>query len=417
MSSIFDTIHHRLQQAIEHLDIPEDIFNNLNYPEKTLAVNLIIRRDDRSFANFKAWRCQYDSSRGPTKGGIRFHPSVCMDEVMHLAFLMTIKCAITGLPFGGAKGGVCVDVKKLSEHELERLSRAYIKAFAKMIGPDQDIPAPDMYTGGAVLAWMADEFDRIQGKKYRAAITGKPLAMNGSQGRVEATGLGGYYVLSKMIESGLCSDDRLNISFQGFGNVASYCAKYLARDGHRVVAVSDSSACIYRKEGLNVEALLRFKQKGKPFSDYQEENVDFLDPGEVLTVDCDILAPAALADQIHSENAQKIKASVVLELANTPVTEEADKILQEREIVIIPDVLANSGGVIVSYFEWVQNRAGDYWEKEYVFERLRKQIEKATEDVVRCKEEYKVESLRTAAYILALRQISEVVMAKNVGVR
>ena len=414
---MFDTIHHRLKQAIEHLNIPEDIFNSLNYPEKTLAVNLTIRRDNRSFANFKAWRCQYDSSRGPTKGGIRFHPSVCMHEVMHLAFLMTIKCAITGLPFGGAKGGVSVDVKKLSEHELERLARAYIKAFAPMIGPDQDIPAPDMYTGGAVLAWMADEFDRIQGKKYRAALTGKPLAMNGSQGRNEATGLGGYYVLNKMIKSGLCRGDRLSLGFQGFGNVASFCARYLAEDGHRVVAVSDSSACLYNPEGLDVEALLRFKNKGGRFSSYEEENVEVLDPDDVLTVNCDILAPAALADQIHGDNAKQIKASVILELANTPVTEEADKILQEKGVVVIPDVLANSGGVIVSYFEWVQNRTGDYWDKDYVFERLRKQIEKATEDVVSCKEEYRVESLRTAAYILALKQISEVVMAKNVDNR
>ena len=414
MSSIFDTIHHRLNQAIEYLDIPKDIFNNLNYPEKTLAVNLIIRRDDRSFANYKAWRCQYDSSRGPTKGGIRFHPSVCMDEVMHLAFLMTIKCAITGLPFGGAKGGVSVDVKKLSEHELERLARAYIKAFASMIGPDQDIPAPDMYTGGAVLAWMADEFDRIQGKKYRAALTGKPVAMNGSQGRTEATGLGGYYVLNKMIESGLCSGESLQIAFQGFGNVASYCARYLAEDGHRVVAVSDSSACLYNADGLDIEALIRFKEERKRFSDYKQENVNVLEPAEVLTVDCDILAPAALADQIHGDNADQIKASVILELANTPVTEEADNILQEKGVTVIPDVLANSGGVIVSYFEWVQNRSGDYWEKEYVFERLRKHIEKATADVVHCKEEYQVESLRTAAYILALKQIAEVIMAKNV---
>ncbi|MDJ0622270.1 MAG: Glu/Leu/Phe/Val dehydrogenase [Desulfocapsaceae bacterium] len=414
MSSIFDTIHHRLNQAVEHLDIPEDIFNSLNYPEKTLAVNLIIRRDDRSFANFKAWRCQYDSSRGPTKGGIRFHRSVCMDEVMHLAFLMTIKCAVTGLPFGGAKGGVSVNVKELSEHELERLARAYIKAFASMIGPDQDIPAPDMYTGGAVLAWMADEFDRIHGKKYRAALTGKPLSMNGSQGRTEATGLGGYYVLKKMIESGLCEDKTLKIGFQGFGNVASFCARYLAEDGHHIVAVSDSSACLYNSDGLDVEDLIRFKDERKRFSDYEKDKVDILDPDDVLTADCDILAPAALADQIHGDNADQIKASVILELANTPVTEEAETILQDKGVVVIPDVLANSGGVIVSYFEWVQNRAGDYWEKEHVFERLRQKIEKATADVVNCKEEYKVESLRTAAYILALKQIAEVIMAKNV---
>lgn len=414
MSSIFDTIHHRLNQAIEYLDIPHDTFNNLKYPEKTLAVNLIIRRDDRSFANFKAWRCQYDSSRGPTKGGIRFHPSVCMDEVMHLAFLMTIKCAIAGLPFGGAKGGISVDVKKLSEHDVERLARAYIKAFAPMIGPDQDIPAPDMYTGGAVLAWMADEFDRIKGKKYRAALTGKPVAMNGSQGRTEATGLGGYYVLNKMIECGLCADEPLRVGFQGFGNVASFCARYLAEDGHRIVAVSDSSACLYNTEGLDVEALIRFKDEHKRFSDYEQDNVNVLEPAEVLTVDCDILAPAALADQIHGDNADQIKASVILELANTPVTEEADNILQEKGVTIIPDVLANSGGVIVSYFEWVQNRTGDYWEKEYVFERLRKQIEKATADVIHCKEEYQVESLRTAAYILALKEIAEVIRSKNV---
>lgn len=414
MSSIFETIHHRLNQAIEYLDIPEDIFNNLNYPEKTLAVNLIIRRDDRSFANFKAWRCQYDSSRGPTKGGIRFHRSVCMDEVMHLAFLMTIKCAITGLPFGGAKGGVSVNVKELSEHELERLARAYIKAFAPMIGPDQDIPAPDMYTGGAVLAWMADEYDRIQGKKNRAALTGKPLAMNGSQGRTEATGLGGYYVLKKMIETGLFKEKTLKIGIQGFGNVASFCARYLAEDGHQIVAVSDSSACLYKDDGLDVEELIRFKSERRRFSDYQQVKVDILDPTEVLTADCDVLAPAALADQIHEGNAEQIKASVILELANTPVTEEADTILQDKGVVVIPDVLANSGGVIVSYFEWVQNRAGDYWEKEHVFERLRRKIEKATEDVVNCKEEYRVESLRTAAYILALKQIAEVTMAKNV---
>lgn len=414
MSSVFDTIHHRLNQAIDHLDIPKDTFNNLNYPEKTLAVNLVIRRDDRSFANFKAWRCQYDSSRGPTKGGIRFHSSVCMDEVMHLAFLMTIKCAIAGLPFGGAKGGVSVDVKKLSDNELERLARAYIKAFAPMIGPDQDIPAPDMYTGGRVLAWMADEFDRIHGKKYRAALTGKPIAMNGSQGRTEATGLGGYYVLKAMVDSGKYEGDSMQIAFQGFGNVASYCAKYLAEDGHRVVAVSDSSACLYSKNGLDVDDLIEYKKQRKAFKDYGGKEVDKLDTAEALTVKCDVLAPAALANQIHKDNADQIKASIILELANTPVTEEAEEILQKNKVTIIPDVLANSGGVIVSYFEWVQNRSGDYWEKEYVFERLQKQIEKAAEEVDKCKEEYNADSLRNAAYILALKRISEVVMAKNI---
>jgi glutamate dehydrogenase (NADP+) len=238
--------------------------------------------------------------------------------------------------------------------------------------------------------------------------------MNGSQGRTEATGLGGYYVLNKMIESGLCTGESLRIGFQGFGNVASFCARYLAEDGHRIVAASDSSACLYNADGLDVEALIRFKESRKRFSDYKQDNINVLAPAEVLTVDCDVLAPAALADQIHGDNADQIKASVILELANTPVTEEADKIFQEQGVTVIPDVLANSGGVIVSYFEWVQNRTGDYWEKEYVFKRLRKQIEKATADVVRCKEEYHVDSLRTAAYIFALKHIAEVIMAKNV---
>lgn len=414
MSSVFDTIHHRLDQAIGHLDIPVDTFNSLKYPEKTLSVNLVIRRDDRSFANFKAWRCQYDSSRGPTKGGIRFHPSVTMNEVMHLAFLMTIKCAVAGLPFGGAKGGVSVDVKELSHNELENLSRAYIKAFSSMIGPDKDIPAPDMYTGGAVLAWMADEYDRINGKKYRAALTGKPIAMNGSQGRTEATGLGGYYVLKKIAESGLCPNEKLRIAFQGFGNVASYCAKYLAEDGHIIVAASDSSGCLYSENGLDVQNLIEYKNARKRFSEYTGESVQLLEADKVLTVTCDVLAPAALANQITEENADQVQAKVILELANTPVTEEAEAILQQKGITVIPDVLTNSGGVIVSYFEWVQNRMGYYWDKEEIFTRLQKKIAKAAENVVQCKNEYEVDSLRTAAYIFALKQISQVVMAKNI---
>lgn len=413
MSSIFDTIHHRLDQAIEHLGIAKDIFNVLNYPEKTLAVNLVIRRDDRTFANFKAWRCQYDNSRGPTKGGIRFHPSVSMNEVMHLAFLMTIKCAIAGLPFGGAKGGVAVDVKELSENELERLARAYIKAFSSFIGPDTDIPAPDMYTGGRVLAWMADEYDRIQGKKYRAALTGKPVAMNGSQGRTEATGLGGYYVLNALAAAGLCPSQNQRVAFQGFGNVASNCAKYLARNGHIVVGASDSSASLYSPDGLDIPDIIDYKKAKNSFKDYRRSKVQVKEAGAALTVDCDVLAPAALSNQINEKNAAEIKARVILELANTPITEQADKILQKNGVTVIPDVLANSGGVIVSYFEWVQNRTGDYWEKDYVFQRLKKQIEKATINVLQCKEDYQVDSLRTAAYILALKQIAEVVMSKN----
>lgn len=411
MAALFTKARKRLRQAAQHLDVDRDVLEKLKYPQETLAASLMVRMDDGSRRSFKAWRCRYDDTRGPTKGGIRYHPKVNLDEVMTLAFWMTFKCAVANLPFGGAKGGISVDPKKLSRAELERLSRTYVKAFSQFIGPDRDIPAPDVYTNAMIMGWMADEYGSIVGRPSPAVITGKPLELGGSIGRSDATGRGGQIVVRHLqAELGL-SADHTRIVLQGFGNASFHCARLLHGDGFRIIGLSDSKSAIYDPSGMDPDAVMDHKAakgtlSGAPTKGKAEE----ISNAELLEKECDLLIPAALESQITDENAAEIKAPVILELANGPTTPAADKILEAKGTIVVPDILANAGGVTVSYFEWAQNKAGYYWSEEKVRSRLREFLEPQVTAVWRIKLEKGI-NMRTAAYVLALKRIGDAVAA------
>jgi glutamate dehydrogenase (NADP+) len=400
----------RLDEAASHLQIDPDVIEKLKYPRETTKVRLMIRMDDGSRKSFLAWRCRYDDTRGPTKGGIRFHPQSTVEEVETLAFWMTFKCAVMNLPYGGGKGAVRVDPRKLSKSELERLSRGYIQAFSRIVGPDRDIPAPDVYTNAMIMGWMADEYSQIVGQVSPAVITGKPIALGGSLGRNDATARGGFYLVRHLAaELGLDKDH--TVAIQGFGNAGQFYALLSAADGNRVVAVSDSVGAIHRPEGLDVEKLVAGKNAGKTVAELADElGAKVIAADDLLSVEADLLVPAALEDMITRENAGSIKAKVVLELANGPVTPEGDAVLAERGVVVLPDILANAGGVTVSYFEWVQNRQGYYWDLEEIHERLQRIMEREGRAIWEIARERSV-TVRTAAYIHALGRLSTAIEA------
>ncbi len=402
-----------LRQACNQLSIHPDVYEELKWPRETLAVTLLIRMDDGCRRAFKAWRCRYNDRRGPTKGGVRFHPNVSLDEVETLAFWMTFKCAVANLPFGGGKGGVCVDAKSLSPGELERLSRAYIEAFAPFIGPDRDILAPDMYTNGIVIAWMSDEYSAISGQASPSALTGKPLAFGGTAGRVDATARGGYYTL-RHLENALNLDpDKSTVAVQGFGNVGYHCAKLLHADGYKIVGIGDSRGAIHDPAGFDPLAVMQHKHEtGSVLGAKGHGTTREIASAELLEIECDVLVPAALERQITAENCDRIQAPVVLELANGPVTTEADLALTDAGRVIIPDILANAGGVTVSHLEWVQNRSGFYWEESQVRDRLKQTMETETQAIWALHNDMHV-TLRDAAYVHGLRRIAESVEARG----
>ena len=410
-TKLFDQARERLDLAAEHLSVDPDVLQKLKYPKETLSVSLLIRMDDGSRRSFKAFRCRYDDTRGPTKGGIRYHPAVNIDEVMTLAFWMTFKCAVANLPYGGAKGGISVDASRLSRSELERLSRAYVKAFAHFIGPERDIPAPDMYTNSMVMGWMADEYSAMVGRPSPAVITGKPLELGGSLGREDATGRGGYYIIRNLENDLHLSPEKSRIIVQGFGNVAYHCARLLHADGYKIVGLSDSRCAIYDPDGMDPLAVMEHKRavgtlEGSPTNGTCQQ----LDKDDLLEQECDVLIPAAMEGAITETNAANISARVIVELANGPITPEADTILKKNGITVIPDILANSGGVTVSYFEWVQNKSGFYWDETEIHQRLESILVPETQLVWRIKTEKNVD-MRTAAYILALDRLSSAIAA------
>jgi len=410
-TSMFAEARKRLRRAAKHLEVDPDVLEKLKYPQETLAASLMVRMDDGSRRSFKAWRCRYDDTRGPTKGGIRYHPKVNIDEVMTLAFWMTFKCAVANLPFGGGKGGISVDSKKLSRAELERLSRAYVKAFARFIGPDRDIPAPDLYTNAMVMGWMADEYGSIVGRPSPAVITGKPLELGGSVGRTDATGRGGYIILRHLEKELGVSPDKTRVVLQGFGNASFHCARLLHDGGFRIIGLSDSKSAIYDPNGMDPYAVMEHKTanrtvSGAPTNGKAEE----ISNEQLLEKECELLIPAALEHQITEENAERIKAPLILELANGPTTPAADAILEANDIIVIPDILANAGGVTVSYFEWTQNKAGYYWSEDEVRSRLREFLEPQATLIWQIKQKNGFD-MRTAAYVLALDRISGAVAA------
>ena len=390
----------------EHPEYAE-VALRLKYPMETVSATIPLRMDDGSLKLIKAWRCRYNSLRGPTKGGIRFHQEVDMDEVMTLGFWMTIKTAVADVPFGGAKGGAQIDAHSLSTRELEKLSRGYMRAFSHVIGPDRDIPAPDVATGGKPIAWMADEYFNLEKKIEPAVITGKPVPFFGTKGRSGATGDGAAYCLDALSQRLPFSLDGATVAVQGFGNAGMQIARRLSERGMKIIAVSDSSGAIRKSDGLDVTALAKHKRDTGSVADF--EGSESLEADAIVTLDCDLFIPAALGNVITSDNADDVKAKAILEVANGPVREDADETLKSKGVVIIPDVLANSGGVIVSWYEWIQNRAGDYWEEEEVARRLRQQIQRASHDV--SERAGDPADLRKAAYALAIERITDTVNA------
>ena len=411
----FERALKRLDSAAEHVDVPDETLQRLHYPRAILSVSIPVRMDNGKLEVFQGYRVQHSNLLGPCKGGLRYHPEVDLDECQALAFWMTCKCAIMELPFGGGKGGIAVDPKKLSMLEVERLSRGFIRQMGNFIGPENDIPAPDVYTNERIMGWMMDEYAHTTGRRESAVITGKPVALGGSLGRTAATGRGGYVCLERLAKARDWKPEERTIAIQGFGNAAQAFARRAAQAGYLIVAVSDSGGGIVNEDGFDVDDLIRLKTKGGSINSlYCDESVcdsanggaRRIDNEELLALDVDVLVPAALSDVIHKDNVANIQARVIIELANGPLTDEADQVLEKRDSVVVPDILANAGGVTVSYYEWIQNRTGDYWPLETVEQRLDERMARQFDRVSEIAEGKSI-SMRQAAYVLALKRLGE----------
>jgi glutamate dehydrogenase (NADP+) len=420
MTTVFDDAVQRLNMLGSDANISNRVLASLSQPKALLSVSVPVLMDDGSTEYFAAFRCQYSSLLGPCKGGIRFHPNVSQAEVQALALWMTIKCAVVGLPLGGGKGGVVVDPKKLSRMELERLSRGYMRAMAGFIGPDKDIPAPDVYTNARIMGWMRDEFEVIKREKQPAVITGKPVILGGSLGREEATGRGAFHCLEFLRNKQGQAAEELTVAIQGFGNAGYNIAKLLFEAGYTILAISDSQGAVYSQHGLDVERVWQEKQATKQLKAiYCDGSVceiaehAEISHEELLALDVDILVPAALENAITINNVDQIRARCIVEVANGPITREADEKLFAKGTTIIPDVLANAGGVIVSYFEWVQNRAGYPWTLDEVRTRLFDRLETTFDEVWQYQHQNDSVSLRSAAYAKALLHIEEVIKMRG----
>ncbi len=416
---LFSGAIQRLDRAFQYARIDEEALEKLKHPKATLQVSIPLRMDDGSLRIFDGYRVRYNDTRGPTKGGIRYHPDVNLDEIRALAFWMTFKCAVMDLPFGGAKGGVVVNPKELSRLELERLSRGFIRQMADFIGPNTDIPAPDVYTNAMIMGWMMDEYSKIVRRHTPDVITGKPIPLGGSAGRDDATGRGGYHCIKELEALRGWTPSETRVAVQGFGNVGQAVARLLHEDDYQVVAVSDSQGGIYKPDGLDIPSIMHFKNKSRQLkavycvgSVCEIVDAETITNEELLELDVDILIPAALENQITDENAEQIKAPVVVELANGPTTVEADAILADRGVLVVPDILANAGGVTVSYFEWTQNRQGYYWPLEEVHDRLQSLIRREFGTVYRVMEAHGID-MRTAAYVHALNRIGSAIEAQG----
>jgi len=412
--SVFANALEQLKRADTYLSIESKYLEMLSRPEKIINVSFPVKMDNGEVKVFEGYRVQYNSARGPYKGGIRFHPATDLDEVKALSFWMAIKCAVVGVPLGGGKGGVTVDPANLSKAELERMTREFTQRIYQDIGPYRDIPAPDVYTNPEVMSWIADEYSKLVGRQDWGVVTGKPVERGGSQGRGVATALGGFYVLEEVLAQQGKDPRLMKYAIQGFGNAGLNMAKILSKRGWPVVAVSDSRGGVYNPAGpLDIKLLEGLKNdRGSVTEGVEMAGYEKITNEQLLELDLDVLIPAALENQITEENARQIKAGVILELANGPITPEADKILFNQGVMVVPDVLANAGGVTVSYFELVQNITQYYWDEEKVFADLAKIMKGAWNDVYEKSEELNVE-LRTAAFILAVKKIVEAIRARG----
>jgi glutamate dehydrogenase (NAD(P)+) len=399
----FESMMERFDHAARLLNLDPGIYKVLRNPEKQIIVSLPIQRDNGEVEVYTGYRVLYNRSRGPAKGGIRFDLNVTLEEVKALAAWMTWKCAVVNIPFGGAKGGVVCDPFTMSTAELERVTRRYTSSIIETLGPDSDVPAPDVNTNERVMAWIMDTYSMHHRHTVTAVVTGKPVEMGGSLGRREATGRGCMFVTREALARLGLSLDRTRVAVQGFGNVGSVAADLLAKQGATVVAVSDKSGGLYNPKGLDVPDLIRWTQVRRQLAGYPRGEP--ISNTDLLTLDCEVLLPAALENVITSRNARKIKAKVICEGANGPTTAGADKILEENGVFVIPDILANAGGVTVSYFEWVQDRGGYFWDEETVNRRLESIITGSFTQVVTLAERHKV-NMRIAAYMLAIDRVA-----------
>lgn len=401
----FEIALKQLDEAAKLIDLEQGMRDVLANPKRVLTVSLPIKRDSGKIQVFTGFRSQHNDARGPFKGGIRYHPQVSIDEVKALSMWMTWKCAIADIPYGGGKGGIICNPKEMSETELERLTRRYAYSIADIIGPRTDIPAPDVYTGGKEMAWIMDTYSALKGNFGQPEIiTGKPLAIGGSLGRAEATGRGLTFTVREAAKRLAINLKQATVAIQGFGNAGQYAGQLLEDLGAKVVAVSDSKAAVFDKDGLNVEGLRNHKEKNGSVSGFPDTKA--ISGEEIIETECTILIPAALENQITHKNASKITAKVVAEAANGPTTPEADEILFKNKILLIPDILANGGGVTVSYFEWLQNLRREYWTESDVNDRLDRNISKAFADVYQTHEKHGV-NMRKASTLLAIEKVAE----------
>ena len=409
----YDNVVNTIESAAKVLGLSRNDYAAALYPERELKVTFPVRMDNGDVRMIEGYRVQHSSSRGPCKGGIRYHQDVTIDEVKALAAWMTFKCAVAGIPYGGAKGGIKVDPNEFSCAELERMTRRYTAMIAPLIGPEQDIPAPDVNTNGKVMGWIMDTYSMFRGYAVPGVVTGKPIEIGGSLGREEATGRGVMITTREILNRHGISLKGVKVVVQGMGNVGSVTAKLLDEEGAVVIGVSDVSGGIYNESGLNIKAIIKYLgdcKKRRLLKDYHEEGVSHITNEELLTLETDVLIPAALENQISSDNAHKIRAKLIIEAANGPTTINGDRILKERGITVVPDILANAGGVIVSYFEWVQNLQSLVWDEEEVNNTLNRIMCSAIDNVYEMHKEKGI-TLRTSAYAVALKKL---VSAKNI---
>ena len=391
------------KEALDKLGYSKEMYELLKEPLRMLTVRIPVKMDNGSTKIFTGYRAQHNDAVGPTKGGVRFHPEVDENEVKSLSMWMSLKCGIVDLPYGGGKGGIICDPRSMSMGEIERLSRGYVRAISQIVGPTKDIPAPDVYTNAQIMAWMMDEYSRIREHDSPGFITGKPLVLGGSAGRDKATAQGVVICIEEAAKKRGISIEGARVVVQGFGNAGSFLAKFMHDMGAKVVGISDAGGALHDPNGLDIDYLLDRRDSFGMVTNLFKNTIT---NQELLELECDILVPAAISNQITASNAHNIKASIIVEAANGPTTLEATKILTERGILLVPDVLASSGGVTVSYFEWVQNNQGYYWSEEEVNDKLRKNLVQAFNNVYNAAEQRKV-NMRLAAYMVGIRRMAE----------
>lgn len=403
MQNPFENALTQLEKAAKIMNLDKNIYEILKQPDRVLLVSIPVKMDSGELKVFTGFRSQYNNALGPYKGGIRYHENVSLDEVQALSFWMMVKCATVNIPMGGGKGGVIVDSKKLSIGELERLSRGYIQKIWREIGSDKDVPAPDMYTTPQIMGWMRDEYEKLLGHADPGVITGKAIVDGGSEGRETATAQGGVYVVRELMKKLNLQPSETKVAIQGIGNVGGFMAKLLSADGFKIVALSDSKGGIYNETGLDLNTIFAHKEKTGSLSGI--DGVQNVSNAELFELPVDILVPSAMENQITIENVANIKAKVVVEMANGPTTPEADEILAQRNIIVVPDVLSNAGGVTVSCFEWEQNVKNLKWSEAEVFAKLKPMMVTAFNEVWETKEKYNV-SMRTAAFVKAIERVA-----------